>query len=216
MCYDSYFNYLNLSVISIAIWFPHTLFPVGLWYYTCLTCFGAFSFLSFVSFLSLISHDASLSFHSHNASLSFHSEKSLLAFHSLNSSGSTLSKGSFEPSVSSWTRHYLRFFLANLSFYAFPSLESVWPRDARHSRYTIWSWYTREAQYRSLKLKMIWNLKQTRRRNGTFNTRGSTPGDFWSRCAFRFSKSWPYFRPKNVTFYTHSQTWPLRNNYYLD
>ena len=50
--HDSYslYVYLNHSVISIAVWFPHTLFPVGLCYYTCWTYFGAFSFLFFVSF----------------------------------------------------------------------------------------------------------------------------------------------------------------------
>ena len=50
--HDSYsiYVYLNFPVISTALWFPHTLFLVGLWYYTCLTSFGAFSFLSFVSF----------------------------------------------------------------------------------------------------------------------------------------------------------------------
>ena len=59
---DSYSNYLNLSVISMASWFPQTLFQVGLCYYTCLTCFGAFSLLSFVSFSSWISHNASVSY----------------------------------------------------------------------------------------------------------------------------------------------------------
>ena len=32
----------------------------------------------------------------------------------------------------------------------------------------------------------------------------------WWGCAARFSKSWPYFRPKNVTFHTRFQTWPLK------
>ena len=30
-------------------------------------------------------------------------------------------------------------------------------------------------------------------------------------CAGRFSKSWPYFRPKNVIFHTRFQTWPLKS-----
>ena len=29
-----------------------------------------------------------------------------------------------------------------------------------------------------------------------------TPGNSWWRCATQFSKSWPYFRPKNVIFHT--------------
>ena len=33
----------------------------------------------------------------------------------------------------------------------------------------------------------------------------------WWGCAARFSKSWPYFRPKNVIFNTRFQTYPLRN-----
>ena len=32
----------------------------------------------------------------------------------------------------------------------------------------------------------------------------------WWGCAARFSKSWPYFRPKNVIFHTHFETWPLK------
>ena len=130
---------------------------------------------------------------SHCSALSSHSQKSLLAFHFLNSSEFTLSRGSLAPSVSSWTRHSLWSFLTNLSFYTFPSLGSMWPRDARNSR---------ETKYRSLKVNMIWNLDQTPRRNGTLNTRGSTPTDFWWRCAFRISKSWPYFWPKNAIFFT--------------
>ena len=45
---------LIFPVISTAIatWFPRTLFPVGLWYYTCLTCFGTFPPLS--PFLSIV------------------------------------------------------------------------------------------------------------------------------------------------------------------
>ena len=31
--------------------------------------------------------------------------------------------------------------------------------------------------------------------------------------AARFSKSWPYFRPKNVTLHTRIQTWPLGLHY---
>ena len=50
----------------------------------------------------------------------------------------------------------------------------------------------------------------------------STPWNSWRGCATRFSKSWPFFRPKQChfshpfsdmasKFHTHSQTWPLRN-----
>ena len=48
---------------------------------------------------------------------------------------------------------------------------------------------------------------------------GGTPGNSWWGCAARFSKSWPYFRPKNVIsdqtskFHTRFQTWPLGRNY---
>ena len=142
VCHDSYSNYLNHSVISTCVWFPHTLFLVGLWYYTCLTCFGAFSFLSFVSFLSLISRNASLSFHSH---------KSLFAFYPLDSSGSTLSRGAFAPSVSSWTRHSLWSFITNLSLSTVLSVGSLRPGNAWYSRQTIGSWDAREAHYRPLK-----------------------------------------------------------------
>ena len=38
---------------------------------------------------------------------------------------------------------------------------------------------------------------------------GGTPGNSWWGCAARFSKSWPYFRPKNVIFHTCFQTRPL-------
>ena len=37
-----------------------------------------------------------------------------------------------------------------------------------------------------------------------------TPGNSWWGCTAVFSKSWPYFRPKNVTFQTRFQTWPLK------
>ena len=180
MWMNSYSNYLDLSVITIAFWLPHTLFPVGLWYYTCLTCFDAFSFLSFVSFSSLISHNASLSFHSHSSSsqlsfhshsfhshnaslsfyshsslLSFYSQKSLLTFHSLNSLGSSLPRGFYTPSVSSWTRHSLWSFITNLSLSTVPSLGSLRPGNAWHSRHTIGSWDAWETHYRSLNVKMI-------------------------------------------------------------
>ena len=39
--------------------------------------------------------------------------------------------------------------------------------------------------------------------------RGGTPGNSWWGCAARFSKSWPYFRPKHVIFHTCFQTRPL-------
>ena len=37
----------------------------------------------------------------------------------------------------------------------------------------------------------------------------------WWGCAARFSKSWPYFRPKNVIFHTRFLTWPLSRNYVI-
>ena len=42
-------------------------------------------------------------------------------------------------------------------------------------------------------------------------SRGATPGNFWWWCAAQVSKFWPYFRPKNVVFHTHFQTWPLKS-----
>ena len=134
--------YLNLSVISFAVWFPDTLFPVGLCYYTCLTCFDAFSFLSFVSFSSWISHNASLSFSPH---------KSLFTFYSLDSRWSTLPERPFAPSVSPWTRRSLWSFFTVLSFCTFPSQRSLRPRKTGHA---VWSWYAGKTmtQYRFLKI----------------------------------------------------------------
>ena len=41
---------------------------------------------------------------------------------------------------------------------------------------------------------------------------GGTPGIFLvGVCRSVQSKSWPYFRPKNVIFHTRFQTWPLIN-----
>ena len=40
---------------------------------------------------------------------------------------------------------------------------------------------------------------------------GGTPGNSWLWCATRSSKSWPYFRPKNVIFHTRVQTSPISN-----
>ena len=42
-----------------------------------------------------------------------------------------------------------------------------------------------------------------------------TPGNSWWGYAARFSKSWPYFRTKNVIFHTRFQTWPLGRNYVI-
>ena len=38
------------------------------------------------------------------------------------------------------------------------------------------------------------------------------------RCAARFSKFWPYFRPKMhlISFHTRFQTWPLRNDVIIE
>ena len=44
--------------------------------------------------------------------------------------------------------------------------------------------------------------------------RGSS-GNSWWWCGTRFSKSWPYFRPKNVILHTRFQTWPLGRNYVI-
>ena len=41
--------------------------------------------------------------------------------------------------------------------------------------------------------------------------RGGTPGNSWWGCAARFSRLWPYFRPKNVIFKTLFQTGPLKS-----
>ena len=35
--------------------------------------------------------------------------------------------------------------------------------------------------------------------------------DWGGGCAARFSKSWPYFTPKDVIFHTRFQTWPLKS-----
>ena len=121
--------YLNLSFISIASWFPHTLFPVGLWYYTCLTCFGAFSFLSFASFSSLISHNASLSSHSHKSRFPFYSQNSWW---------------SYAPSVSPGTRHSWWSPFTDLPFWTLSTLGSLRSRHAWHSRQDIWSWNARK------------------------------------------------------------------------
>ena len=40
---------------------------------------------------------------------------------------------------------------------------------------------------------------------------GGTPKNSWWKCAATwFSKSWAYFRPKNIIFHTRFQNWPLR------
>ena len=41
--------------------------------------------------------------------------------------------------------------------------------------------------------------------------RGGTPRNSWWVCAAQFSKSWPYFIPKTVIFYTRFQTRPLKS-----
>ena len=38
-----------------------------------------------------------------------------------------------------------------------------------------------------------------------------TPGNSWWGCAAQFSKSWPYFRPKDVISHTRFQTRPLKS-----
>ena len=41
-------------------------------------------------------------------------------------------------------------------------------------------------------------------------SRGGTPRNSLCGCVAWFSKSWPYFRPKNVIFHTRFQTRPLK------
>ena len=43
-----------------------------------------------------------------------------------------------------------------------------------------------------------------------------TPGNSWSGCVVRSPNPWPYFRPKNVIFYTRFQTWPLGRDYVIN
>ena len=136
--------YLDLSVISTALWFPYTLFPLCLWYYTCLTCFGAFSFLSFVSFSSLISH---------NVSLSFHSQRSRFTFCSLNSWIRSSQKALrafcllLDPAFLAISCHRFVPFVP-------PFPEVLAARERPHSRHAIWSWNARETWYWSLKRKL--------------------------------------------------------------
>ena len=64
-------------------------------------------------------------------------------------------------------------------------------------------------------------LKETSVRSRRGWGGGGTSGNSWCECTARFSKSWTYFRSKNVIFhtfsdlaskiYTYLQTWPLRN-----
>ena len=60
----------------------------------------------------------------------------------------------------------------------------------------------------------LWEEVLVKEVGGVLISRPRSPGgpvrNSWWGCAARFSKSWPYFRPKNVIFHTHSQTWPLR------
>ena len=44
-----------------------------------------------------------------------------------------------------------------------------------------------------------------------FSYPGGTPGNSWWGCAARFSKSWPFFGPKNEIFRTRFQTRPLKS-----
>ena len=48
-------------------------------------------------------------------------------------------------------------------------------------------------------------------KNVKFDTNSGTPKNHWRGCAARFSKSWPYFRPKHGIFHTGFQTWPLKS-----
>ena len=40
---------------------------------------------------------------------------------------------------------------------------------------------------------------------------GGTPQNFGWGCTARFSKPWPYFRPKYMIFHTPFQTWPRKS-----
>ena len=46
-----------------------------------------------------------------------------------------------------------------------------------------------------------------------FRVPGGYSWQFLWGCSAWFSKSWPYFRPRNVIFHTRFQTWPLGRNY---
>ena len=78
--------------------------------------------------------------------------------------------GRFSPSVSSWTRHSLWSFITNLSFSTVPSLGSLRPGNAWHSRHTIGSWEAWETHHRSLKVKMICCLME-RHKNWKLNVK---------------------------------------------
>ena len=143
-------NYLNLSVISAAFGFPHTLFPVGLWYYTCLIDLlwrFVLSLLCLLFFLDFPQCLTLLSYPQVPVDLLF---PWFLVVHS--------SRRPFAPSVSSWTRHSLWSFITNFSLSTVPSLESLWTGNAWHSRHAIGSWDARETHCRSLKVKMNCSL----------------------------------------------------------
>ena len=65
--------------------------------------------------------------------------------------------------------------------------------------YTSSSWIITEMNHPTWFTPCSWPLK------------GGTPGNLWWGCATQFSKSWPYFRPKNVIFHTRLLTRSLKS-----
>ena len=65
--------------------------------------------------------------------------------------------------------------------------------------YTSSSWIITEMNHPTWFTPCSWPLK------------GGTPGNLWWGCAAQFSKSWPYFIPKNVIFHTRLLTRSLKS-----
>ena len=59
-------------------------------------------------------------------------------------------------------------------------------------------------------LQVAWTAAQHNSMEGPGGG-GGTPGNSWWGCAAQFSKSWPYFRPKDVISHTCFQTRPLKS-----
>ena len=60
-------------------------------------------------------------------------------------------------------------------------------------------------------LQVAWTAAQHNSMEGPGGGGGGTPGNSWWGCAAQFSKSWPYFRPKDVISHTRFQTRPLKS-----
>ena len=77
--------------------------------------------------------------------------------------------------------------------------------------------YATFSRLREFALHFLTNLVCTKKgRPRGWGGGGGTLGNSWWRCAVRFSKSWPYFRPKKFSdlafiIHTRYQTWPPRN-----